>query len=73
MAAPEVENGDLPNEATHVGRTRSKRIHVGSCIKVNGLKYEVVETNDGNILMSPWEEASPPPVLGVVGAPEMGV
>jgi hypothetical protein len=67
----------LPNEPELVGETRSKRIHVGTCIKLKGIKYEVVQTSDGNILLCPWvdmvaesvSEAVPTP-SEVVPAPE---
>jgi hypothetical protein len=71
--APEVESASLPNEADCVGQTRSKRIHVGSCITINTRKYEVLETSDGNLFLCPWVEAPAEPVLGVVAAPETGV
>jgi hypothetical protein len=69
-AAEEGSNADLPNEPEMVGRTRSKRIHVGSCIKVNGIKYEVVETSDGNMLLCPWVDVVAKSVSEVVPTPE---
>jgi hypothetical protein len=68
--AEESPKASLPNEPEMVGRTRSKRIHVGSCIKVNGLKYEVVETSDGNMLLCPWVDAVAKSVSEVVPTPE---
>jgi hypothetical protein len=53
-----------------VGRTRSKRIHVGSCVKINGIKYEVVETSDGNMLLCPWVDVAAKSVSEVVPTPE---
>ena len=71
--APEAESVGLPNEPDCVGKTPSKRIHVGSCITINTRKYEVLETSDGNLFLCPWVEAPAEPVLGVVAAPETGV
>jgi hypothetical protein len=70
---PAAEGGsevDLPNEPEVVGRTRSKRIHVGSCVKVNGIKYEVVETSDGNVLLCPWVDVVATSVSEEVPPPE---
>jgi hypothetical protein len=70
---PGAEEGPrtgLPNEPEMVGRTRSKRIHVGSCVKVNGIKYEVVETSDGNLLLCPWVDVVAKSVSEVVPTPE---
>jgi len=72
-ASREAANVGLPNEAEWVGKTRSKRIHVGSCVTINKVKYEVLETSDGNLFLCPWVEAPEPTVLGVVAAPEEGV
>jgi hypothetical protein len=69
-AVEEGSNAVLPNEPELVGRTRSKRIHVGSCIKVNGLKYEVVETSDGNVLLCPWVDVVAESASEVVPTPE---
>jgi hypothetical protein len=69
-AVEETSKAVLPNEPEMVGRTRSKRIHVGSCIKVNGLKYEVVETTDGNMLLCPWVDVVAKSVLEVDPTPE---
>jgi hypothetical protein len=71
--AKEAQNVAFPNEATVVGRTRSKQMGVGSCITIKGAKYEVAATCDGNLVLSPWLEAPEPTVLGVVPAPEDGV
>jgi hypothetical protein len=68
-AAEEGPKADLPNEPELAGRTRSKRIHVGSCIKVNGVRYEVVETSDGNMLLCPWADVVPKSASEVVPAP----
>jgi hypothetical protein len=73
MEAKEAQEVDLPNEATVVGTTRSKRIHVGSCVTIHKVKYEVLETSDGNLVLCPWVEAPEPTVLGVGPAPETGV
>ena len=72
-ASREAANVGLPNEADWVGKTRSKRIHVGSCLTINKTKYEVLETGDGNLFLCPWVEAPDSTVLGVVAAPEEGV
>jgi hypothetical protein len=69
-AAEEGSEAGLPNEPEMVGRTRSKRIHVGSCVKVNGIKYEVVETSDGNVLLCPWVDVVAKSVSDVVPTPE---
>jgi hypothetical protein len=71
--AKEAEKAAFPNEATVVGRTRSKQMGVGSCITIKGAKYEVAATCDGNLVLSPWVEAPDSTVLGVVAAPETGV
>jgi hypothetical protein len=70
---PGAEEGSkavLPNEPEVVGRTHSKRIHVGSCIKLNGVKYEVVETSDGNLLLCPWVDVVAKSGSEVVPTPE---
>jgi hypothetical protein len=72
-ASREAANVGSPNEAELVGKSRSKRLRVGSCVTINGVKFEVVETSDGNILLCPWIDAPEPTVLGVVAAPETGV
>jgi hypothetical protein len=69
-AAEEDPKAGLPNEPEMVGRTRSKRIHVGSCVKVNGFKYEVVETSDGNVLLCPWVDVVAKSVSEEVPTPE---
>src|SRR6202035_1979278 len=50
-ASREAANGGSPNEAEWVGKTRSKRIGVGSCITIKGAKYELTATCDGNLVL----------------------
>jgi hypothetical protein len=71
--AEEGSKASLPNEPEMVGRTRSKRIHVGSCVKINGVRYEVVETSDGNLLLCPWVDAGAKSASEVVPTPETAV
>ena len=72
-ASREAAKVGSPNEAELVGKTRSKRMGVGSCITIKGAKYELTGTCDGNLVLCPWVEAPEPTVLGVVGAPDEGV
>jgi hypothetical protein len=71
--AKEAREVRLPNEADQVGRTNSKRIHVGSYVNINRTRYLVVDASDGNlVLLCPEVEvAATDP--GVVPAPETAV
>jgi hypothetical protein len=68
--AKEAREVRLPNEADQVGRTNSKRLHVGSYVKINGTRYEVVDAGDGNFVLLCPEVAVAATVLGVSPAPE---
>ena len=72
-AGREGSNGGSRNEADFVGRSRSKRIHPGSCVKLNGLDFEVGEVSDGNIYLMPACGAVDSSDLKVVSMPATGV
>ena len=38
-------------EANLVGVSNTKRIHVGTYITIKGVRYEVLETGDGNLYL----------------------
>jgi hypothetical protein len=71
--APAAQNEDFRNEATVVAGTYSKELVLGSCVALFGVKYMVVETGEGRVALSAFDqpaEAKPP---GVASGSENGV
>ena len=71
--ASEAQKSELRNEATVVPGTHSKGLVLGSCVVLYGVKYMVVETGNGAVRLSAFNQPADVKAPGVASGSENGV